>query len=162
VTQQKFREDLLFRLQVVTIALPPLRERPGDVPLLVDHFMGTLAAEHGRRVRGITPEARALLVRYPWPGNVRELRNALENMVLLARSDVLDVGDVPEYIAQATGSPGRARGHYELAGRTLAEVERDLVEANLALSGGNRQKAAKLMGIGERTLYRKLREYGIS
>ncbi len=162
VTQKKFREDLLFRLQVVTLALPPLRERAGDVPLLIDHFIGALTREHGRSVRGISPEARALLVRYSWPGNVRELRNALETMVLLARRDVLDVDDVPEHIKQAGGQRGKARGHYELAGRTLSEVERDLIEANLALTGGNRQKTAKLMGIGERTLYRKLREYGLS
>jgi len=162
VAQGKFREDLLFRLQVVTIVLPPLRERPGDVPLLLDHYIGELAREHGREVRGITPEARALLVRYSWPGNVRELRNAIENMVLLTRHDVLDVEDVPEHIKVATGQPARARGHYELAGRALSDVERDLIEATLALTEGNRQKAAKLMGIGERTLYRKLHEYGLS
>jgi len=157
-----FREDLLFRLQVVTVELPPLRRRTGDIPMLVDHFLGELAQEHGRPVRGITPEARALLVRYDWPGNVRELRNAIENMVLLSRSDVLDVDDVPEHVKQAAGSPGRAPGHFELAGRTLSEVERALIEANLELAAGNRQKAAKLSGVGERTLYRKLKEYGIS
>ena len=157
-----FREDLLFRLQVITLELPPLRERTGDVPMLIDHFIGSLSSEHGREVRGITPEARALLVRYDWPGNVRELRNAIENMVLLTRSDVLDVDDVPERVKRAAGAPGPARGHYELAGRTLAEVERDLIEANLDLASGNRQKAAKLSGLGERTLYRKLKEYGIS
>jgi two-component system response regulator HydG len=162
VSEGKFREDLLFRLQVVTLVLPPLRERPGDVPLLIDHFLHALAAEHGRDVRGITPEARGLLVRYDWPGNVRELRNALETMVLLTRHDVLDVEDVPEHIQGATAQTARSRGHYELAGRKLAEVERDLVQATLELTGGNRQKAAKLMGIGERTLYRKLHEYGFS
>jgi len=162
VSEGKFREDLLFRLQVVTIDLPPLRQRAGDVPMLIDHFIGELAAEHERDVRGITPEARALLVRYDWPGNVRELRNAIENMVLLTRSDVIDTEDVPEHIKQATGKGGRSEGAYDLAGRTLSEVERDLIEANLELAGGNRQKAAKLMGIGERTLYRKLKEYGLS
>jgi len=161
VGEGKFRGDLLFRLQVVTLQLPPLRERPGDIPLLVDHFVSSLAREHGRAVRGITPEARALLLRYDWPGNVRELRNALETMVLLTRHDVLDVEDVPEHIQHATGLAGASRAHYELAGRTLADVERDLIEATLALTEGNRQKAAKLIGIGERTLYRKLNEYGV-
>ncbi|NOT29250.1 MAG: sigma-54-dependent Fis family transcriptional regulator [Planctomycetes bacterium] len=161
VSEGKFREDLLFRLQVVTIHLPPLCERPGDVPLLIDHFVSALAKEHGRAVRGITPEARALLVRYDWPGNVRELRNALETMVLLTRQDVLGVEDIPEHIQHATGQPGKARGHYELAGRTLAEVERDLIASTLKLTEENRHKAAKLMGIGERTLYRKLHEYGL-
>jgi two-component system response regulator HydG len=162
VSEGKFREDLLFRLQVVTLVLPPLRERPGDVPLLMDHFISSLAAEHRRGVRGITPEARALLVRYDWPGNVRELRNAIETMVLLTRREVLDVEDVPEHIQRATGQPGKVRGHYELAGRTLAEVERDLIASTLKLTEGNRQKAAKLMGIGERTLYRKLHEYELT
>jgi two-component system response regulator HydG len=162
VEEGKFREDLLFRLQVVTVVLPPLRERPGDVPLLIDHFLSSLAEEHGRDVRGITPEARGLLVRYDWPGNVRELRNALETMVLLARRDVLDVDDVPEHIQSASGRPTRDGGHYEIAGRSLADVERDLIEATLALTEGNRQKAAKMIGIGERTLYRKLNEYGLS
>jgi two-component system response regulator HydG len=162
VKQGTFREDLLFRLQVVTIELPPLRERAGDVPMLIDHFLHELAEEHGRGVRGITPEARALLVRYEWPGNVRELRNAVENMVLLTRSDVLDERDVPEHVKQAVGVAGRPAGNVELAGRSLAEVERALIEANLALVGGNRQKAARVLGIGERTLYRKIKEYGLS
>jgi len=161
VAEGKFREDLLFRLQVVTIELPPLRERAGDVPLLVDHFIHDLADEHGRGVRGITPEARALLVRYDWPGNVRELRNAIENMVLLTRGDVLDVEDLPEHVREATGTSSTPSGHMELAGHSLAEVERALIEANLELVGGNRQKAAKILGIGERTLYRKLKEYGV-
>jgi two-component system response regulator HydG len=157
-----FREDLLFRLQVITVQLPSLRERAGDVPMLVDHFIGQLSEEHKREVRGITPEARALLVRYPWPGNVRELRNAVENMVVLSRSDVLDVGDVPEYVSQASGEQGPSEGSYALAGRTLSEVERDLIVANLELAEGNRGKAAKFMGIGERTLYRKLKEYELT
>ena len=162
VAEGTFREDLLFRLQVVTVELPALRERSGDVPLLIDHFIGEMATEHGRTLRGITPEARALLVRYPWPGNVRELRNAIENMVVLSTSDVLDVGDVPEYVRHSSGAEGPTEGHFELAGRTLQEVERELIRANLALAEGNRQKAAKLTGLGERTLYRKLKEYGLS
>jgi len=156
-----FREDLLFRLQVVALELPPLRERSGDVPLLIDHFIHELAEAHGRAVRGIASEARALLVRYDWPGNVRELRNAIENMVLLARGDVLTVDDVPEAIKGARGEPGsRGRG-MDFAGRSLAEVERALIEENLALMEGNRQKTAKVLGIGERTLYRKIKEYGL-
>ena len=162
VRESKFREDLLFRLQVVTIDLPALRERPGDIPLLIDHFMSDLAEEHGRDIRGISPEARAVLMRYPWPGNVRELRNAVENMVLMARGEVLAVEDVPDRIQDSGGASGRGGGHYELAGRTLADVERDLIGANLELAEGNRHKAAKLIGIGERTLYRKIKEYGLS
>jgi two-component system response regulator HydG len=160
VKEGKFREDLLFRLQVVVIDLPALRERSGDVPMLIDHFLGELARAHKRDVRGVTPEARAALMRYAWPGNVRELRNVIENMVLLARGDVLTLDDVPEQVRERA-APAKRGGAYELAGRAFSEVERDLIEANLALVGGNREKAAKVLGIGERTLYRKLKEYGL-
>jgi two-component system response regulator HydG len=161
VKQGSFREDLLFRLQVVTIELPPLRERTGDVPMLIDHFISELAEQHGRNVRGISPEARTLLVRYDWPGNVRELRNVVENMVLLARSDVLGAEDVPEQVREGSDSPRRSSG-YELAGRTLHEVERELIAVNLELAEGNREQAAAILGMGERTLYRKIKQYGLS
>jgi len=162
VAEGSFREDLLFRLQVVTIDLPPLRERSGDVPILLKHFLGALTSEHGRNVRGISPEARAALVRYPWPGNVRELRNVVENMVLLARGEVLEFDDVPETVRDGGHGRSRKGGGYELAGRSLDEVERDLIEANLELAEGNREKAARILGMGERTLYRKIKGYGLS
>ncbi len=162
VKESLFREDLLFRLQVVTIDLPPLRERSGDIPLLIDYYLGEFAKAHGRSVRGIAPEARALLMRYPWPGNVRELRNTLENMVLLARGEVLSAEDVPDPVREGAQAPRTHQGSFELAGRSLGEVERALIEANLELAGGNREKAAKILGMGERTLYRKLKEYGLS
>ena len=161
VDEGSFREDLLFRLQVVVVNLPALRERIGDIPLLVDHFIHELSESHQREVRGITPEARAILVRYSWPGNVRELRNAIENMVLLARGEVIDVEDIPEMIRRARDGQGGAEA-FDLAGRSLAEVEKELIAANLKLMEGNRQKAAKVLGIGERTLYRKIKEYGLN
>ncbi|HVS19706.1 MAG TPA: helix-turn-helix domain-containing protein, partial [Planctomycetota bacterium] len=125
-----------------------------------EHFMVELAAQHGRKVRGITPEARTALVRYAWPGNVRELRNVIENMVLLAAGDVLGLDDVPESVRE--GAAEARGGGYTLAGRSLAELERDLIAANLELAGGNREKAAAILGIGERTLYRKIKEYGLN
>ncbi|MBI5434928.1 MAG: sigma-54-dependent Fis family transcriptional regulator [Planctomycetes bacterium] len=158
--ESKFREDLLFRLQVVTIELPPLRDRSGDIPLLVDHFVVELAEHHGRAVRGITPEARTALSRHPWPGNVRELRNAIENMVLLAHGEMLTVEDIPDHLRLDTKPTARGGG-LELAGRSLADVERALIEANLHLTGGNREKTAKILGMGERTLYRKIKQYGL-
>jgi two-component system response regulator HydG len=158
VREGTFREDLLFRLQVVAIELPPLRERTGDIPLLIDHFIGELARQHGRTIRGIAPEARTALLRYGWPGNVRELRNVIENMVLLASGEVLGLDDVPAEVRDVAREP-RKGGGYELAGRSVPEVERDLIEANLRLCAGNREKAAKILCIGERTLYRKIKEY---
>jgi two-component system response regulator HydG len=157
----EFREDLLFRLKVVTLQLPPLRDRAGDVPLLVEHYIHELAAQHGRPVRGVAPEARALLSRHDWPGNVRELRNAVENMVLLARGEELGLDNVPDSIRRGSGASGDKGTSYELAGRSLADVERDLIAANLRLVDGNRQKAAKILGIGERTLYRKIKDYDL-
>ncbi len=157
-----FREDLFFRLQVVTIELPALRERTGDIPLLIDHFLGEFSGVHDRSITGISPEARTVLMRYGWPGNVRELRNCIENMVVLAAGPVLALDDVPAQIAELSGAPRSSGGDYQLAGRSLAEVERDLIIENLALMEGNREKTAKLLGIGERTLYRKIREYGLS
>jgi len=155
-----FREDLLFRLQVISVDLPPLRDRAGDIPLLIDHFIGEFAEEHAKEVAGIEPEARAALVRYPWPGNVRELRNALENMVLLARGETLKLGDVPVHVLDGD-VPVPASGGFDLTGRTLKETERELIAQNLALFEGNREKTAKGLGIGERTLYRKIKEYGL-
>ena len=161
VKEGTFREDLLYRLRVVTLRLPSLRERKVDLPLLIDHFIGEFARTHGRKVRGITPEARTLLTRYEWPGNVRELRNVVENMVLLAHGDVLGETDVPGEVRERP-TVRAGGGGFELAGHSLAEVERALIVANLELVGGNREKAAKILGMGERTLYRKLKEYGLS
>lgn len=160
VEQGAFREDLFYRLQVVSIVLPPLRKRHGDVPLLVEHFIKEFAAQHGRDVEGITPEARSLMVRYPWPGNVRELRNAVENMVVLAREAHLTVEDLPEGI-RGGGSASASGGGFLLEGASLAEVEKALIQANLELMGGNRQKTAQVLGMGERTLYRKIKEYDL-
>ncbi|MEZ6013613.1 MAG: sigma-54 dependent transcriptional regulator [Planctomycetota bacterium] len=183
VAEGTFREDLFHRIQVIAIDLPPLRKRSGDLPLLLDHFIAEFARTHGRTVTGVTPEARALLVRYPWPGNVRELRNSVENMVLLARGEVLDVSDVPDAIRAEAGATrvsggghggaaearlgasdaGAAHGPTEtsLVGRALADVERELIQLNLAHFDGNRKRTAEVLGIGERTLYRKIKEYGL-
>lgn len=162
VAKGRFREDLLYRLAVISIDLPPLRERQGDLPLLIDHFLIEFARLHGRPSRPLSPEARAVLLRHPWPGNVRELRNAIETMVLLADGDTIALGDVPDSLREGAALAPPPRQGYELAGRSLAEVERDLIVANLALVEGNRQRAAQILGMGERTLYRKIKEYGIT
>jgi two-component system response regulator HydG len=159
VESGEFRQDLLFRLQVVTLELPPLRDRPGDLPLLLDHFVSELAEQHGRTITGMTPEARAILSRYPWPGNVRELRNAVENMVLLSRDGLIGMEDLP--MGVRGGENQVPSGTLVLAGRSLADVERELIRVNLDLMDGNRAQTAEVLGIGERTLYRKLKEYGL-
>ena len=162
VAKGRFREDLLYRLAVVSIELPALRERQGDLPLLIDHFLLDFARLHGRPSRPVSPEARAVLLRHPWPGNVRELRNAIETMVLLADGDTIQLDDVPDALREGAAQAPPPRQGYELGGRSLAEVERDLIVANLALVEGNRQRAAQVLGMGERTLYRKIKEYGIT
>ncbi|MCX5655192.1 MAG: sigma-54 dependent transcriptional regulator [Planctomycetota bacterium] len=156
----KFREDLYFRLKVVRVVLTPLRDRREDIPLLVEHYLRRLAAEHGKAVTGITPEALRVLAGYPWPGNVRELINTLETMIVLATGTVLDVGDLPDEIRPSgRDEPPQA---IQPGAMSLADAERILIEQTLASTGGNRQHAASILGIGERTLYRKINEFGLA
>ena len=159
VKQGTFREDLFFRLKVVRIVLPPLRERREDIPLLTEHYIRRLAEEHGKAVTGITTEAQAVLGAYDWPGNVRELINTLETMVVLAQGETLGVEDIPAEIR-----PGEASGAAaDLGpGMSLQDAERLLIQRTLEQTEGNRQKTAELLGIGERTLYRKIRQFGLS
>jgi two-component system response regulator HydG len=159
VQQGKFREDLYFRLKVVRIVLPPLRDRREDIPLLTDHYVRALAAEHSKPVTGITPEAQRVLGAYGWPGNVRELINTLETMIVLAQRPVLDVPDIPPEIRPvAAPAPGASIQ----PGIRLDDAERLLIERTLEMAAGNRQEAAKTLGIGERTLYRKIKQYGLA
>ena len=159
VEDGRFREDLYFRLRVVTIDLPPLRERLADVPLLAMQFLRQSAERHGRPARSFSREALDLLLRYRWPGNVRELRNVVEAMVLMSRDPVLAPDTVPLYAREANRGPDSLKS---LSGLKLDEVERVLVTNTLRDVGGNRERAASLLGISERTLYRKIREYGLS
>ncbi len=163
IREGKFRDDLYFRLKVVTIELPPLRERLDDLPLLVDAFIKELSETHRKPISRITPEAHRLFYQYPWPGNVRELRNAIESMIVLSKDDVLDVDDVPDFITSrrsAAPDPGGA-GDGDSSGVHLETAEKELIRQALALSQGNREKAAQLLGIGERTLYRKIKRFGL-
>ena len=159
VKDGSFRQDLYFRLKVVTIELPPLRERRSDIKLLVEHFLLHFARLHGKDVESIDREALVALVQYDWPGNVRELRNAIESMVVRARGNILTRNDLPPEIWAPL--PTDQDVWQFLAGRTWEEVERNHIRVSLELTGGNRQKAAKAMGLSERTLYRKIKEYGL-
>ena len=154
-----FREDLFFRLKVVTLDLPPLRERRGDIKLLVDHYLKSFSKLHGKDVESMDRDALVALVQYDWPGNVRELRNAIESMVVRARGNILTVMDLPPEIHAPAAMPEDS-WHF-LAGKTAQDVEKNHIRVALELHGGNRVKAAKSMEISERTLYRKIREYGL-
>ncbi|MCB9877201.1 MAG: sigma-54-dependent Fis family transcriptional regulator [Planctomycetes bacterium] len=157
VKDGSFRQDLYFRLKVVTIDLPPLRERRSDIKLLATHFLAYFAKLHGKDVESIDRDALVALVQYEWPGNVRELRNAIESMVVRARGNILTRGDLPPEIWAPL--PTDQDAWQFLAGRTWQEVERNHIRVSLELTAGNRQKAAKAMGLSERTLYRKIKEY---
>jgi two-component system response regulator HydG len=154
-----FRQDLYFRLKVVTLELPPLRERRTDIKLLVDHFLKRFAEVHGKVVDSIDRDALVPLVQYDWPGNVRELKNAIESMVVRARGNILTRNDLPPEI-WAPIPTGEDNWQF-LFGHTQEEVERNHIRVALQMCQGNRQKAARSMGISERTLYRKIREYGL-
>lgn len=158
VDEGTFREDLYYRLNVVTIHLPPLRERPDDIPLLVQHFLKELAAENGKTIAGLTPEAMGALAAYAWPGNVRELRNVIERMVVMARGDTLTVRDLPA----ALRDESRPRGGVPAGPVSLDEAEKQLILRALKACDDNRTAAARQLGISRRTLHRKLKEYGMA
>jgi transcriptional regulator with PAS, ATPase and Fis domain len=155
VAEGKFREDLFYRLSVVRIDLPPLRERLGDIPLLAAHFVAMYSTSLKKRVRGVHPDAMDLLARYPWPGNIRELENVIERAMIMAESgDEILPDDLPLEFRDALPEPG-----------PMAEVtnaERDLIIRTLRDCGGNRSLAARKLGIGRRTLYDKLARLGIA
>ena len=158
VKDGKFRDDLFYRLSVVTVDLPPLRERREDIPLLVKAFLDEFNRETGKTVQELTPEALNLLLAYDWPGNVRELRNAVEQMVVLARAERLTARDVPPVIR---GGADLTRISVVRAGMTVEEAERQLIVQALKETNGNRTKAAQKIGVSRRTLHRKLKEYGL-
>ncbi len=163
VQDGEFRDDLYYRLKVVTLQLPPLRERPSDVKLLAEHFLRGFAEIHHKDVDSIDRDALVALLGYEWPGNVRELRNAIESMVVRARGNILTVADLPPEIGTPPAGTGAALvdGWEFLAGRTAEEVERNHIRVTLEMTEGNRVKAATALGISERTLYRKIREFGL-
>lgn len=155
--EKRFREDLYFRLNVVCLKLPPLRERQEDASSMIETFMKEFSQMYGKPIHSITAEAKKRLLQYSWPGNVRELKNCIESMIVLARDDALGIEDIPGHIlldgAEKTDGP--------LAGMSLEEMERSLIKNTLASVNGNRGMSARLLGIGERTLYRKLDKYGL-
>ena len=155
-----FREDLFYRLHAqAAIRLPPLRQRREDIPVLIHKFIEQACAEYGMTVNGASPEVIRKLVNYQWPGNVRELRNVVFRMCLEAENATLNLDDLPENLRASTDIV--RMGPPNLAGMTMSDVEKLHIMNTLRLFGGNRDKTAKALGIGARTLYRKLREFGI-
>jgi two-component system response regulator HydG len=162
IASGSFRKDLYHRLKVLTVRLPPLRERREDVPLLAAHFIREFNAQHHKQVKGIAEPVRRAMAAYDWPGNVRELRNFIESMVVLDSDGVLGPDDVPDSdVLRNAAADGAAAGPSGLVGRPLTEVERYYIEQALALTEGNREEAAKRLGIGERTLYRVIQDWKV-
>jgi DNA-binding NtrC family response regulator len=161
VQQGKFREDLYYRLHIIPIYLPPLRERKEDIPLLVNHFVKQLIAELNKPAKQITNAAMEKLLNYSWPGNIRELENAIERAIVLSDKAVIDVADLP--ILQSTGSdrqPNDMLDRFRLnLNDTLAAVEKQLIEKAMNETKGNKNQAAKLLGIGTSLLYYKLEKF---
>ena len=156
VAEGRFREDLYYRLNVIALRVPPLRERLDDVPLLVDHFLQRFREKNGRQVAGCTRAALDVLCNYPWPGNVRELENAMERAVVLCKGAVIDVDDLPAEVrgAPSSGPSGRTLS-FEI-GTPLDEIERRVIFETLRHTKGDKKLAAQLLGIAARTIYRKL------
>jgi DNA-binding NtrC family response regulator len=156
----QFREDLYYRLRVIQLEVPPLRERREDIPVLVETFIREFDREHGRKVTGVTRGVVDRMMEYDWPGNVRELRNTVEEMVIFAQGKrLLDVSDLPITLRQQRTVA--AQDMNLTVGMSMAEIERAAIEATLRSVGYDKQRAAKILGIGLRTLYRKQKEYGL-
>jgi two-component system response regulator HydG len=159
VAEKHFREDLYFRIKGITIQIPPLRERREDIPLLIHYFMQAAAEKYKKPIEGIEPDAQQVLMSYSWPGNVRQLRNSIDSMVVMSEGPKLTVNSLPLDMRPAgAASPG---GMDNLAGIRLEQIEKEAIDKTLKMTNGNREQAAKLLGIGERTLYRKIKEYGL-
>jgi two-component system response regulator HydG len=161
VSQGKFRADLYHRIKVVPVRLPPLRERREDIPLLAAHFIKEMNAVHGKHVTSVADPVRRAMATYHWPGNVRELRNFIEGMVVLDQDGVLNLDDArdSDVVRQSRALDGHVSGAPGLVGRPLSEVERYYIEQALEVTEGNREEAAKMLGIGERTLYRNIQDW---
>jgi len=162
-----FRRDLYYRLKVVTVNLPSLAERRDDIIPLADHFRKVFAKRHGKTVKGISPELSRMLIAYAWEGNVRQLRNTIDSMVVLDMDEILDADDflgLDESVAEALDGAVPAietGGPVSMIGQPLADIEKWAIDQTLKLTGGNRKEAAEMLGVGERTLYRKIKEFDL-
>ncbi len=163
VEQDKFRQDLFFRIKGVSVTLPPLRQRVEDIPLFVEYFISESAEEIGSQVKGITDPAMNILKNYSWPGNIRQLKNCIRTMIVMSENEKLSVEDIPPEIHQPLRLSGSSKQitSGDIGKMSLSEIEKQAIIETLAKTDNNREKAAKILGIGERTLYRKIKEYGL-
>ncbi len=161
VREGRFREDLYYRLNVVPITMPPLRERKEDIPPLADHFLAIFREKNRKPLKGISGKALDLLVRYDWPGNIRELENCIERAVIMTKEEMITPIDFPPQIQMLSGE--EEKGGFAIPyGISLEAMERQLIVKTLAETGGNRTRASEILGINRRTLQNKLREYGLN
>ncbi len=156
IQQERFREDLYYRLKVIDIDLPPLRERREDIPLLVENFIGKFSKEFKKNVSGISEEGLKVLLNYSWPGNVRELENVIQRAIALSRKELIFPEDLPPSILQESGGNLMDKGVQEKY--TLGRMEKEYIRRILIEVGGNKSKAAEILGLDRKTLYRKLQE----
>jgi two-component system response regulator HydG len=163
VKNGNFREDLYYRLNVVTLKVPPLRERREDIPLLAQHFLSTFSEKNHKQIKGVTPQAMDRFLKYPWPGNVRELMNAVERAVVLSRSDYLDEEDLPLSIRENEQSEDQSVFLKDgvSADLPLEDVEKATILRTLESTMGNKSEAARRLGITRKTLHKKLKKYGM-
>ncbi len=161
IAKGTFREDLYHRLKVVSIMLPKLSDRSTDIPLLIEHFQKMHSKRHNKEINSMTTAARRRLMAFDWPGNVRQLKNVVESMVVVDMDGVLDLDDLPDEIStgEQTIADAGGRGLADLVGKPLSEIEGMFIAETLEFTNGNREDAAGMLGIGERTLYRKIKEY---
>lgn len=157
----RFREDLYYRLNVVSLAIPPLRNRDGDIPLLVQHFAGKYAEKNRKVVKGVTPDAMDRLIKHPWPGNVRELENTLERAVILMCGEYISQRELPMTLTPEAQLQERPSSFTAMAGRPLADIEKEVIIATLTETGGNKSETARRLGINRKTLHLKIKTYGI-
>jgi DNA-binding NtrC family response regulator len=161
VDEKKFRQDLYFRIKGASIAVPGLKDRREDIPAFIDYFIDEAVNEIGSDVGGITDAARSILVNFDWPGNIRQLRNSIETMIVMCEKDTLDVNDIPPDIHRVRQLEAGKPATGDLGGVSLDELEKQAIIDTLRKTGNNREQAAKILGIGERTLYRKIKEYNL-
>lgn len=163
VAHKLFREDLFFRLNVISLEVPPLRERGEDIPLLAAHFLERYSSRNRKSIKGFAPQALDSMLRYAWPGNVRELENAVERAVILCNGDLITGHELPDSVTGAAPLPEEhaAEADASLAGLPLDEVERRAIEETLRQTGDNKSEAARRLGITRATLHNKLRKYGL-